>query len=273
MKEHHTTLEGLLFKAAKASTVVEFNEKVALMRTMHAEATAYILAIDKAKWARAFFPVRRLGHVTSNIAESMNKWLGEARYQDPVGLFSMVVMKLNVVFEKRRDMYASMPPNALPKRVAKLLDDSIKKSRGLDVLRHTRTIFMVQEAERRKTAWKRVDLEKRTCTCGFYWEFEVPCRHMCAALRFIGDDDLPRFIAPERCRDAIVATYLGIIMPVDLSFLPNDGMKPPEATKKRGRPKELRIPSVVEKPPKKTVTCSICKARGHNARSCKKQTN
>ena len=131
---------------------------------------------------------------------------------------------------------------------------------------------MVQESETRKTVWKRVDLEKRTCTCGFYREIEVPCRHMCAALRSIGDDDLPRFIADERRRDALVATYVGVIMPVDLSFLQNDGMNPPEATKKRGRPKN-RIPSCVEKPPKKTVRCSHCGARGHNSRSCKKQTS
>ena len=96
---------------------------------------------------------------------------------------------------------------------------------------------------------------------------------MCAALRCIGDDDLPRFIADERRRDALAATYTGFIMPVDMSFLPNDGVKPPEETKKRGRPKEKRIPSCVEKPPKKTVTCSHCGARGHNSRSCKKQTN
>ena len=37
-KHHQTSLEGLLFKAAKAATVVEFNEKMALMSALHAEA-------------------------------------------------------------------------------------------------------------------------------------------------------------------------------------------------------------------------------------------
>ena len=268
-KHFQTSIEGLLFQAAKAATVKEFDEKMTQMRAMHPDAAAYIELIDKAKWARAFFPVRRLGHITSNIAESMNKWLGEARYQDPVGLFSTFITGLNRVFEKRRDRYASLPQAALPKRVAQMLEASGNESRKLDVRRHTRTLFEVQ-AEEGKGGWKTVDLQELTCTCGFFREFEVPCRHMCASLLSIGDDDLPRLVAPERRREALVSTYVGFIVPVDVSLLPNDGMQPPEATKKRGRRKEKRIPSCVENQPKKTVTCSRCHARGHNARSCKK---
>ena len=268
-KHFQTSLEGLLFKAAKAPTVFEFNEQMALMRALHHEAGAYVTAIDNTKWARAFFPVRRLGHVTSNIAESMNKWLDEARFKDPVGLFSTFIMKLNVVFEKRRDKYAQMNPDQLPKRVGQMLDKSIELSWKLDVQRHTRTIFMVQVAEG-KGERKRVDLENLTCTCGFYGEFEVPCSHMCAALLSLHDENLKRLVAPHRQRDALSATYVGFTMPVDVSLLTDDGIMPPVCTTKRGRRKEKRIPSRVEKPPKKTVTCSRCQTRGHNARTCKK---
>ena len=256
-KAYHTSLDGLLFKAAKVPTEKEFDETLALMNALHPEACAYIAGIDKAKWARAFFPVRRLGHVTSNIAESTNKWLDEARFQDPVGLFSTVVMKLNVLFEKRREKYASTPQNALPKRVGQMLDRNVDESRKLNVHRHTRTIFMVQVAEG-KGERKMVDLENPSCTCGFYKEFQIPCRHMCAALLSLRDENVKRFIAPERQRDALVATYTGFIMPVDVSLLPSDVKMPPVATKTRGRRKEKRIFSCVEKPPKKTVTCSRC---------------
>jgi hypothetical protein len=34
---------------------------------------------DKRHWAEAYFPGRRYGHFTSNIAESLNAWLLEAR--------------------------------------------------------------------------------------------------------------------------------------------------------------------------------------------------
>ena len=80
---------------------------------------------------------------------------------------------------------------------------------------------------------------------------------MCAALLSTGDDDLIRFVAAERKRDALAATYVGFIRPVDISLLPNDGMKPPEATKKRGRPKKNRIPSCVEQRQKRLILAAV----------------
>ena len=269
IKTFHTSLEGLLFKAAKAPTEKEFDETLALMCSLDADAGADIARIDRTKWARAFFPVRLLGYVKSNIAESMNKWLDKARFQDPVALFSTFIMKLNVVFEKRREKYAATPPNALPKRVGQMLATSVEKARTLRVRRHTRAVFEVQNAEG-KGDWRTVDLDRRSCTCGFYREFEVPCQHICAALLSLRDVNVTRFVAPERQRDALVHTYEGFIMPVDVTLLQSDVLMPPVATKKRGRRKEKRIPSCVEKPPKKTVTCSRCRAHGHNARTCKK---
>ena len=272
LKAYHTDLDGLLFQAAKAATEKEFDEKLALINALDPDAGAYIRGIDKHKWARAFFPVRRLGHVTSNIAESANKWLDEARFQDPVGLFSTFIMRLNVVFEKRRDKYARMPRTALPGRVGKMLAKSVENGRTLRVRRHTRTLFQVQVADG-KGQWKTVDLDRGSCTCCFSEEFEVPCQHMCAALLSLRDENLTRFVHPERQREALVNTYVGFIVPVDVSLLSNDVLMPPAATKTKGRPKEKRIPSCVEKPPRRTVTCSRCGARGHNARTCKKNAN
>ena len=202
-RAHHTSLDGLLFKAAKAATVKEFEEKLALMKALDDEAAAYIAEIDKAKWARAFFPVRRLGHVTSNIAESMNRWLEEARWHDPVGLFSIYVLKLNNLFEKRRDKYASLSSHALPKRVAQLYDNSVNKSRKLILRRHTKTIFQVRaRGEMMKKRWKIVDLDNTSCTCGFYREYEIPCQHMCAVLLSLRDETPSRLIHRERLRDS-----------------------------------------------------------------------
>ena len=71
-KHFHTSLEGLLFKAARAGTAQAFAATLEKMKGLHRAAGAYIEGVDPAMWARAFFPARRLGHVTSNIAESEN---------------------------------------------------------------------------------------------------------------------------------------------------------------------------------------------------------
>ena len=75
----HTDLNGMLFQAAKAVNAVEFNDVMQRICRLNEGAGDYIKRIDEKRWARAFFPYRRCGHVTSNISESMNWWLDEAR--------------------------------------------------------------------------------------------------------------------------------------------------------------------------------------------------
>ena len=118
-RNHHTRLKGLVFKAAKATTARGFEETLHEMKTLNAEAGNYIEGIEKERWARAFFPAPRFGHVTSNISESMNHWLEEARHKDPVALFSTYIRHLNQLFETRREEYQSINQTDLPKQSQK----------------------------------------------------------------------------------------------------------------------------------------------------------
>ena len=80
-----TTLDGLLFKAAKAPTKMDFRATMEEIKTLHGAAGEYIAKILPERLVWAFFPRRRFGHVTSNLAESMNHWFREARHLDPIG--------------------------------------------------------------------------------------------------------------------------------------------------------------------------------------------
>ena len=143
------------------------------------------------------------------------------------------------------------------------------KSPGLRVFVQTRTIVEV----RRKNApslFRVVDLEAPTCSCGFYKEHGVPCRHMCAAIIFLKGNP-QAFIVPERRLSSLQAVYVGTTIPVDLCNLPDDGMKPPSSTKRRGRPKVKRIVSSAEKGSRQKVACGLCGQKGHNIRSCKEK--
>ena len=165
-QKFHTALDGLLFKAAKAANIQDYNEALTRINNLHSAAGKYIEDPNPEKWARALFPARRFGHITSNIAESMNKWLGEARYLDPVGLFRAFVWKLNNLFEKRRVLYAAMDENSLPKRVGKMIEDGIEDGEKLSITRHTQLLFEVQR-KTKPNLIRVVDLDKRTCSCGF----------------------------------------------------------------------------------------------------------
>ena len=51
---YYTSLEGLIFKAARAGTEKAFNDAIEQMKAMNRAAGTYIEVIDKYKWARAF---------------------------------------------------------------------------------------------------------------------------------------------------------------------------------------------------------------------------
>ena len=261
-----TNLDGLLFKAAKATTSNGFDRTINEIKMLNWRAGEYIEKIDKTKWARAHFPVRRYGQVTSNISESMNRMLEEVRHKYPVNLFMTFVRKINVTFDERRRLYAEMRPSDLPGKVAKMLAKSREQGETLDVRPHTRTLFDVQMFNNRGS-WRVVDLETMSCSCGFFDEHGVPCRHMCAAVLSIGGNphDL---VVPERRVERLKALWVGVITPVDPNLLTDDELRPPVVTKRRGRPNESRYKSTAEKRPKKIVRCGNCDARDHNTRTC-----
>ena len=165
--KHYTTLDGLFFKAANAESDVEFYAIIDRMKALHRKAGLYVENLEEERWARAFFPARRYGHVTSNISESMNWWLEEARHLDPVGLFSAYIRKLNWLFEWHRSEFSSMGVDDLPDKVAGLFKKSIEDSWNLLVIPHSRTVFEVQ-SKTRPLLFRSVDLEKRTCSCTFF---------------------------------------------------------------------------------------------------------
>ena len=119
---------------------------------------------------------------------------------------------------------------------------------------------------------RNVSLGEMECSCRFFTEHGVPCRHLCAAALSI-KLHIPLLVIPELRVEELRATYDGIVMTVDLNELIDDGLAPPIETKRRGRPKQKRIQSSAEKRPKRTVTCGRCGKTGHNARTCKARIN
>ena len=212
------------------------------------------------------FPLRRFGHVTSNMAESMNHWLDDARYLDPVGLFCAYIRKLNQSFEKRRMKYQKMTDKDLPPNIAKTVKQSMDDGCRLKIFPHTPNVAEVQ----RKTSpgsTRVVNLQGPTCSCGFYAEFGIPCRHMCKAAIHIGQHP-KTLVIKELQVPSLNDTYNDMTLPIDVNDLHDDGMAAPTKTKRRGLPKQKRIPSSASKVAKRTVTCGKCGGRGHNARSC-----
>ena len=185
--------------------------------------------------------------------------------------FFLVHFQVERPFEKIREKYASLSPTRLPKNVQLLFMKNVEESRSLRVVRHTRRIFNVQRLNTGK-GMRVVDLEKATCSCGFFSEYGIPCRHLCAASLFV-DDHPQRFVIPQRQAETLKETYQGEMISVDTNLLFDNELKPPVIKRPRGRPKEKRFVSASEQTKKKTVTCSLCHVSGHNSRTCKMKKN
>ena len=235
-----TALNGLLFTATKATCENDFNDVVDKMKALHHRAGHYVSNIKPQRWARAFFPGRRFGHVISNISESMNWWLQEAMLLEPIWFFSMYIRKLNALFYERRTMYASMNPTGLPPEVSTKFMKSLNESRTLKVFRSSPSVFEVQSLHE-PLSFRVVDFRDMSCSCGGFKEYGVPCRHMCAALLSTNTNPV-RLVIPELRVQALQATYDGVTVPVDLHSLHDDGLQAPTDTRKRGRPKQKKYP-------------------------------
>ena len=157
---------------------------------------------------------------------------------DPVGLFREYIRKLNGLFERRRQKYAAMMPQALPKKVERMINQSIDQSRKLRVFKHSETVFEIRRLPAAQMT-RVVDLRTMTCTCGFFNEFGVPCRHMCAAVMFLKQHP-HNLIIPERRMESVKAIYYEATIPIDDSGFEDDGLKAPTLSRKRGRPKEKK---------------------------------
>ena len=163
----HTALDGLLFEAAHAVDRTSFQEALRNIKVLRKAAAKYVKRIEADRWACSAFPTRRLGHVTSNISESMNWWLEDARKLDPVGLFWAYVMKLNSLFEARRVEYGQIPEDALPPNVDDIFKRSVENSWNLRVIRHSVSVFQVQRLKD-PSSTRVVNLEVPKCSCGFF---------------------------------------------------------------------------------------------------------
>ena len=155
----------------------------------------------------------------------VHEFLARGTAFSPRRTFSVYVRKINVLFEKRHREYASQPLNSLPKNVQKKLTKSIQQASTLHVKRNTRSLFEVLRLNH-PMCFRVVDTDAMKCSCRFFEEHGIPCRHLCAAVLFQKRHP-QELVVHERLLPALIATYDGFTVPVDSTLL-RDGL--PQST-------------------------------------------
>ncbi|KAM7472672.1 hypothetical protein LguiA_010855 [Lonicera macranthoides] len=273
---NNTMLVNLLWEAAHALTVIEFEAKMCEIEAISQDAAYWIRQIPLHLWATAYFEGTRFGHLTANVAESLNSWILEASGLPIVDMMESIRRQLMTWFNERREVSMQWTSILVP-TVEKRLSEALERAHSYQVLRANEAEFEVLSQEGTRI----VDIRNRCCLCRGWQLCGLPCSHAVAALLSCRQN-VQRFT--ESC--FTVATYRKAysqtIYPISDKKLwtelseggPSDNevaeviINPPKSTRPPGQQKKKRVRTEDCGRVKRVVHCSRCNQTGHFRTTC-----
>nr|GMC99596.1 uncharacterized protein LOC109158163 [Ipomoea batatas] len=273
---NNTMLVNLLWEAAHALTVIEFEAKVLEIEEISQDAAYWIRRIPPRLWATAYFEGTRFGHLTANIVEQLNTWILEASGLPIIQMMECIRRQLMTWFNERREtsmQWTSILVPTAERRVA----EALERARTYQVLRANEAEFEVISHEGTNI----VDIRNRCCLCRGWQLYGLPCAHAVAALLSCRQN-VHRFT--ESCFTVATyrKTYSQTIHPIpDKSLWKEliegdpDAVKadelvinPPKSLRPPGRPRKKRVRAEDRGRVKRVVHCSRCNQTGHFRTTC-----
>lgn len=274
---NNTMLVNLLWEAAHALTVIEFEAKILEIEEISRDAAYWIRRIPPRLWATAYFEGTRFGHLTANIVESLNSWILEASGLPIIQMMECIRRQLMTWFNERREISMQWTTILVPsaeRRVA----EALERARSYQVLRANEAEFEVISHEGTNI----VDIRNRCCLCRGWQLYGVPCAHAVAALLSCRQN-VHRFTESCFTVTNYRKTYSQTIHPVPDKSLwkeMSDGtqnggdaaveliINPPKSLRPPGRPRKKRVRAEDRGRVKRVVHCSRCNQTGHFRTTC-----
>lgn len=287
-------------KAARAFKLSEFNTAFNEIKNINASCADYLISIGFEHWARAHFSGNRYNIMTSNVAETWNSVLREAREFPIVALVEYIRAKLMTWFAERRHL-TSVSKGKLTTRVSEILDSNFDNSGGMLVSQINDVEFQVKD---KLGASFHVNLALKVCSCFSFQKLFIPCPHAIAAAIKKGVR-IETLVSNFYTVDTLAHAYADDIVPISNEENTTEAVIegaaepvvifPPSSRRPPGRPRKTRILSTGEirvsmcnllcvysvypinnnffcfqmKTPKKRHLCSRCNSSGHNKATCK----
>ena len=287
----NTELTGLLWKAARAMDKEEYDSALADIKSINPESVSWLLEhADPRHWAELYFEGQRYGHLTSNIAESLNSWLLEAREMPVLSMFERIRHQLMDWYTIRRTLEIDtlgILVSPISEKIQHLIRDRACRYRF-----HSSNDVAFEVISNVTKEDYLVNLQEATCSCYAWQKTGYPCGHALSIIMSRRED--PQAYAKHfwtlkayksTYDNAIVHPLTGTyclplqtndnvenIGPPDEPDMNDDVLLPPSTRRPAGRPKKRRIRSVVENDenaPRRINRCSRCKAIGHSKRTCR----
>lgn len=238
-------------KAARAYTLVEFYTVFNEIKMINQDCADYLLRIGLEHWTRAHFAGNRYNIMTSNIAESWNAVLREARAYPILPLIEYIRSKIMSWFADRRDVVKHRSCKITP-RVVEIVEANFEQSGGFQV----NTINTLQfEVKDKNGVSFHVNLSKKCCSCFSFQTLMIPCSHAIAAA-IKEKISVESLVSEVYSLDRLTSAYRDAIFPIcetglDREHQDNGGLSgveifPPATRRPPGRPRKKRILSAGE---------------------------
>ncbi|PKA48343.1 ubiquitin-conjugating enzyme E2 S [Apostasia shenzhenica] len=279
---HHANLVNLFWEAAHALTVIEFEAKVLEIEEISQDAAYWIRRIPPRLWATAYFEGTRYGHLTANIAESLNSWLLEASGLPIIQMMECIRRQLMTWFNERREMSMQWSTILVPS-AERRVSEAVERGRSYQVVRANEAEFEVGLPDEVTNLVPPhditiVDIRNRGCYCRGWQLYGLPCAHGVSALIFCRQN-VHRYTESYFTVTTYRKTYSQTIHPIpdkslwkELSEEIQDKVElminPPKSLKPPGRPRKKRVRAEDRGRVKRVVHCSRCNQTGHFRTTC-----
>lgn len=168
----HPELKTLLWKAARATTEMEFNQCMKDMKALNPGAVEWLDATTKPEhWADLYFKGKRYEHLTSNIAEAFNAKLLLARQMPILAMLEEIRHQVMGWFVARRHS-EDLSPGGLVSKVGTEIQELIKERARRYRYRSTTDNWFEIHSQVTLAEYI-VKLDVQTCSCRV-WQTKVP---------------------------------------------------------------------------------------------------
>ncbi|XP_039138740.1 uncharacterized protein LOC120276066 [Dioscorea cayenensis subsp. rotundata] len=251
---------SILSRIAFSCAEKEFDDDVANLLNTSTDAHQWLMQkSDLAHWANYMFKGDRWVEMYSNVAESYNAWIKEARHLPVTNMVDSIRFKLMGMLCHQREQSQRWERRLCPV-IHRKIEELVEESRNLLVGRSDGDHFEVVDQKNYC-----INLNAWTCSCCMWQVYGIPCKHACAAI-LQTDTNIHRYIDDYFTVDSYRQAYAEAIFSVPDDINSELLVRPPITKKPVGRPRRKRLesqPSSVHE-----LRCSRCHDAGHNCRSC-----
>ncbi|XP_021998068.1 uncharacterized protein LOC110895088 [Helianthus annuus] len=260
--------QSLWWKTCKSYRLSDFNEAFHTLCLAVPRIRNTLISIGFGRWARAHCPGNRYHYMTSNSAESINALSKDYRKLPVTQLIEFFRQSVQKWFYDRR-LEGIKERHELTQWAQKKIAKKIDGSRTWTAAGVGLNTFDVDDRKKRGF----VNFYDRTCSCRVWQVSGLPCGHVIAVSKFLGETDCSHYAFRCYSNEVYKKTYEEAINPLPHKSeweIPEDliNVRPPHMTKRQsGRPRaNNRILSRGEEPT--PLYCGRCKTHGHHRDVC-----